>query len=219
MDADERRQQARHAAPARRTRASTNHTRARIDIAAAPACRDGAEAGRAAGTTVRCPASLVEADVGVHAVQRLHGVGRQHVARRPAATTRPSRSSTSSLAQRRGEVQVVRRDDHREAALRVEPAEQRRDLDLVVQVERRRRLVEQQVAACADSRPRARAASRRRGSNCASALAITTRCFSPPLSVAKPRSRQVRGARRLERLARDGHVVAGPRARTAPRCG
>ena len=42
---------------------------------------------------------------------------------------------------------------------------------------------------------------------CASALAITTRCFSPPLSVANGARLERRRAGRRQRVARDRQVV------------
>ena len=65
----------------------------------------------------------------------------------PCASTRPPSHQHQRVADRRGEVQVVRRQHHRHAALAVEPLQQRRDLELVAEVERRRRLVEQQHVA------------------------------------------------------------------------
>ena len=62
----------------------------------------------------------------------------------PWAMTRPSFSSTSSVAQRRRQVQVVRRHDHRRPAVAVQAREQRRDLELKAEVQRGGRLVEQQ---------------------------------------------------------------------------
>ena len=49
-----------------------------------------------------------------------------------------------ALAQRRRQVQIVRRHDHRRAAFGVQPPEERRDLELIAEIERRGRLVEQQ---------------------------------------------------------------------------
>ena len=49
---------------------------------------------------------------------------------------------------------------------------------------------------------------------CASAAAMMTRCFSPPLSVVNGAILEVRGAGRGQRLARDRDVAPAPRSRT-----
>ena len=126
-----------------------------------------------------------------------------------------------AIADLPGELQIVRGDEQRQSALVGETPQQLRDLDLVVQVEGCRRLVEDQQS---------RSSSWLSSSNWASALAITTRCFSPPLSVSKWRHsrfgrpgggqrpthrQQVRGASRIRR-GRDGRSV--PSARDPARC-
>ena len=106
--------------------------------------RDGRLIAVRTGTTVRWPAPFVKAHVGVDVVQLLDRRGRQHLARRPLRQHAPVAQQHERVAQRRRQIQVVRRQHHRHAALAIEPLEQRRDLELVAEIERRRRLVEQQ---------------------------------------------------------------------------
>ena len=111
-------------------------------------------------------------------------------------------------AQRRRQVQIVRRHDHRRAALAVQA---------------RRAARRFRTGSRGRATPSARRAAARRDA-CASAPAMTTRCFSPPLSVANgatraPRCRSRRahrarwpGRRRLRaRTRRDAD--SGPSAR------
>jgi hypothetical protein len=49
-----------------------------------------------------------------------------------------------AFAQRGRQVQVVRRDDHRDAVARIQPPQQCRDFTLIAEIERGGRLVEQQ---------------------------------------------------------------------------
>ena len=63
---------------------------------------------------------------------------------RPDASVRPSRRSTSAVAHGRRQVEVVRREHQGAPALAVQARDERRDLELVRQVQRRGRLVEQQ---------------------------------------------------------------------------
>ena len=144
-------------------------------------------------------------DVGVDAVERADVRRRQHLAgravRNHAAVASAAPAPVQSAAARfRSCVDTTIVD----AALAVQPREQRRDLELIAEIERRRRLVEQQhVATPAPAR-----------------AAITTRCFSPPLSVANCRASrppcrwppapraQSRGRRRLRaRTRRDADSV------------
>ena len=108
----------------------------------------------------------VHLHVGLDVVERLDVLRRQHVRGGPGGQDAAVAHQDQLAADRRGEVQVVRRDRHRHAVLLVEARQQRRDFELIAEIERRGRLVEQAAAA-----PTAR-----------SAAAITTRCFSPPLS-------------------------------------
>src|SRR5438552_6702085 len=86
----------------------------------------------------------VELDVGVDAIQRAHVRGRQNVAREAVRQDAAASHRHDFRAERGRQVQVVGRDHHRGAALAIEAREQRGDLDLVAEVERRGRLVEQQ---------------------------------------------------------------------------
>ena len=108
----------------------------------------------------------------------------------PWASTRPRRISTSVAANRRGQVQVVRRDRHRHAAVPVQRGQQRRDVELVAEIERRGRLVEQQHVGATAPAPRQspRAASRRR-SACGTRAPRGGRCRSRRAPRARSRSR------------------------------
>ena len=97
----------------------------------------------------------------------------------PRWARRPGRALLQqhhAIADLPGELQVVRGHEQRQAALVGEAAQQLRDFDLVVEIECGGRLVEDEQPALGVSCS---------SSNWASALAITTRCFSPPLSVSK----------------------------------
>src|SRR6185436_11901334 len=83
-------------------------------------------------------------DVRVDAVQAADVVRRQDLARRPLRQHAAGFHEHELRAEHRGEVQIVRRDDHRRPALAVELREERRDLVLEADVEGRRRLVEQE---------------------------------------------------------------------------
>ena len=93
--------------------------------------------------------------------------------------------------------------------LAVELAEDRSDLELIREIERRGRLVEQQHL----GRRREGFAVPETLENWASAPAMTTRCFSPPDSVLNNRDSQVERAGRAQRLARDGSISSGLRFR------
>ena len=86
----------------------------------------------------------MKAHVRLDAVELLDGVGRQHLARRALREHAAGAHQHERVAQRRREVQVVRRQHHRDAALAIEPRQQRRHLELIAEIERGRRLVEQQ---------------------------------------------------------------------------
>ena len=149
----------------------------------------------------------VELDFRLDAVERADvGAGVSTSPVGPAASTCPSFSSTSDAAQAGGEVQVVRRDDDRERHLALQIAKQRRDLELIGEVERRRRLVEQQHRADVALGPV--------GEICASAAAMMTRCFSPPLSVANGRSSNAAVPVAASAGARDRQIARAPRSRT-----
>ena len=116
----------------------------------------------------------------------------------PAATTRPWRSSTSVAADRRrpGSGRASRRPSSRRAS-RFSVGEQRRDLELIAQIERRGRLVEQQHVG---------GLRQRRGDDDALLLAAAQR--------AKRAVLELRRAGRRQRVARDGAGRPGPRPRT-----
>ena len=126
----------------------------------------------------------------------------------PAASTSPVLQQHERAAQPGGEVQVVRGDDDRQRPAPLQLPQQRRDLELVGEIERHRRLVEQQDRRC----PRPRAAI------CASAAAMMTRCFSPPLSVANGRSSSA-AVPVAASASRATAKSAGPSISNAPRCG
>ena len=139
------------------------------------------------------PARVVHPHVGIDVVQRAdvapasapRAVG-------PCASTRPCFSSTSSRQTRGRQIEVVRRDRDRDAA--------------------RSRFRSRQRA----SRPRADtprssdavgSSSSRMSDDCVSAAAMTTRCFSPPLSVLKRRSSRCRRAGGAQHLARNRQIA------------
>ncbi len=119
------------------------------------------------------------------------------------------------------EIQIVGGDDDREPADLVELGKNRADLELVGEIERRRRLVEKKDVGQGVGRgllPRFRKAPPDSFSSCASALAMTTRCFSPPESVLKRRDCRCRVpvARNASRAM---SISSGPSISNAPRCG
>ena len=83
-------------------------------------------------------------DLGFDAVERPDRLRRQDVRGRPCREHAPAAQQHERAAQRRGEVEVVRRDDDRHRDARLEIAQERGDLELVGEIERRRRLVEEQ---------------------------------------------------------------------------
>ncbi len=87
---------------------------------------------------------MMRIDVGHHPVEGLDGQGRDGVVGRPGRDDAPAGEHHDGGAETGGEVQVVRRDDDREIAFPVEAREQRGDVELVAEVERRGRFVEQQ---------------------------------------------------------------------------
>ena len=161
---------------------------------------------------------------------------------RPAGPPRGRGRATAARARadRGGEPQVVRRQQDRDAALRVEAPQQRGHFELVPQIQRRRRFVEQQDAVrviVSGPRPHAGRSPLPRASlrsalavpwapglcpsavsSCASADAMTTRCFSPPLSV-----RNGRSANAAVPVAWSAAIAAarsaGPSTSNVPRCG
>ena len=113
-----------------------------------------------------------------------------------------------AFAQRRRQVQIVRGHDHRRAAFAVEPPEQRRDFELIPQIERSGRLVQQQQIGCLCERA---------GNHDALLLAAAQRRERPAFEGGRAGrrerlacDRQIRGALELER-SRDAD--SGPSAR------
>src|SRR4029077_6035285 len=86
----------------------------------------------------------MERDVGLHVVQPADVGGGQDVARLPLREHAAAPDQDQLRAQRRRQVQIVRRDDHRRSALAVQLDEERRNLELESDVEGGRRLVEQE---------------------------------------------------------------------------
>ena len=112
----------------------------------------------------------------------------------PCAITRPSLRRTIRAHSTRRQFKVLRGHHHRRAPLAVESFEERGDLELVAEVERRCRLVEQQEVSLTRSQQRRRA-------------------VSPPLSVANARSTSAS----VPVAARASRAMANrprPRART-----
>src|SRR6516225_6851678 len=88
--------------------------------------------------------ALMHRHVGVDVVELAYVGWREHGVDR-ALGDDPSRADQHQLgAKRRRQVQVVRRDDHRCAAIAVELGQQTRNLELKPKVQRRRWLVEQE---------------------------------------------------------------------------
>ena len=85
--------------------------------------------------------------VDAHAVQRVQVLGRQRVLGRAVGEHAAVLQQHDAIADLPRELQIVRGDEQRQAALVGEAAQQLRDLDLVVEVEGRRRLVEDQQTA------------------------------------------------------------------------
>ena len=129
--------------------------------------------------------------------------GGQHVGRRAGGEHDAVLQEHQRLAQAGREVEIVRRDDDgdRRAALQV--AQQRGDFELIGRD--RAPPSARRAAGCRVSRPWLSGSESRE--ICASAAAMMTRCFSPPLSVANSRSSSVARARRRQRVARDRDVA------------
>ena len=86
----------------------------------------------------------VAVDVGLDIVERADGARGEHVVG-GAVPERPAAAQQHEPPAERGrEIQVVRRQHHRDALLPIEAREQRRHLELVPDVERRGRLVQQE---------------------------------------------------------------------------
>ena len=88
----------------------------------------------------------VEVDVRLDVVERPHRLARQHLVGGPRRQHAALAEQNQASAQAGRQVEVVRGHRHRHAALGVQPAQQRRYLDLVAGVERGGRLVEQHQA-------------------------------------------------------------------------
>ncbi len=84
--------------------------------------------------------------VDAHAVQRVQVLRGERLVRRAVGQHAPLLQQHHAVAHLPGELQVVRGHQQCQPTLVREPAQQLRDLDLVVQVERGRRLVEDQQA-------------------------------------------------------------------------
>ena len=111
--------------------------------------------------------SRVRGDIDVDAVQLADQRRLEHRRGRAGRQDAPLMQQHELVAEARRKIQIVRRDDDRQVALAVQPCENRANFELVGEIERGRRLVEQS----------------RMSGLCASAPAMTTRCFSPPDSV------------------------------------
>ena len=114
----------------------------------------------------------------------------QRVAGRPGGDDAALGQHDERTAEAGGEVQIVRGDDDRQAALAIQPCEQRGDVELVAEIERRRRLVEQQDLGLLGERA---------GDDDALLLAARERGEAAALEGERAGGR--------ERLARDGHVA------------
>jgi hypothetical protein len=86
-------------------------------------------------------------DLDVDAVDLAHVARRQHLVGRAAGDRQPLTNEQQAVAECARQTEVVRRDDDRDVSILVQLPQQRRDFELVAEVQRRSRLVEQQVAA------------------------------------------------------------------------
>ena len=146
--------------------------------------------------------ALVELHVGLDVVERRDVVAREHLGRRPAAMTSPVAEEDQPIAHGRRQVEVVRREDQADAA--------RRDSGRAAGPPPR-----------ADTRGRATPSARRAAAASACLRqrdAMTTRCFSPPLSVENGRA-----ANSSVPVAASASCAmamsAGPSTEKRPRCG
>ena len=96
----------------------------------------------------------VEFDIGLHAVQRQHRLAVQHILGQSVTDDSSVAEQHEFLTQRGRKVQVVRRHHQRDALFATELHEQRLHLELVADIERRRRLVEQQQISALRERAR-----------------------------------------------------------------
>ena len=83
---------------------------------------------------------------GVDAIDFPHVAGRQDVVGRPVGDDRPLADQHQAVAEGAGEPEIVGRDDDRDTTILVELPEKRRDFELIAEIERRGRLVEQEIA-------------------------------------------------------------------------
>ena len=86
----------------------------------------------------------MQLDLGLHAVERPDVTRGQDIRRRSGGQHQSVFQEHQRPAQAGREVEVVRRDDNGDRRAALEVTQERRDLELIGQVERRRRLVEQQ---------------------------------------------------------------------------
>src|SRR5258706_1073273 len=86
----------------------------------------------------------MKGDVRLDAVQRCDIGGRQHLCGLALRQDTAVSNQDELRAQRGREIQIVRANDHRRAAIAVQPREQRRNVELRAEIERSRRLVEEQ---------------------------------------------------------------------------
>jgi hypothetical protein len=86
----------------------------------------------------------VTPDVGVDAVQRADGFRREHVFGRTLRDDAAGAQEDQVTAQRGGKVEIVCRQHHRDAAFTIQSRQQQLHVELVAEIERSRRLVQQQ---------------------------------------------------------------------------
>ena len=175
-----------------------------------------------------------------HCRRRCRRAGRSAPAsaRRPAGRSPGSgraTSSTSRVQTDRGESQIVRRQQDRDASVSCSRVSERGDFELVPQIERRRRLVEQEHDRCPVAAVPWHAAAPLRRSGlatlglgswarpCPIELRERRRDHDALLLAAAERAERAVGERgragRLERRASPRRRSAGPSISNAPRCG
>ena len=77
----------------------------------------------------------MELHVGIHVVQLADHGTCQHVARRALREDAPAAHHHEPIAQRRREVQIVRREHHRHLPRAIEAREESRDFELIPEIE------------------------------------------------------------------------------------
>ncbi len=83
-------------------------------------------------------------DASVHVVQRADGGGGQHLVDGAGCDDAPVLQQDERVAERGREVEVVRRHHHRQRMPHVQLLHERGGLELILEIQRRRRFIEQE---------------------------------------------------------------------------